>query len=112
MLEAFSVGTNGEVTQNVVSAGERTITVDGEDCTISWRTLGFDERTRTARVVVTLESTAATSEACTVSLAGYLLPEGDDRFVPGNLDDQTFLSADTRTLSVGDSTTLSIDLDA
>jgi hypothetical protein len=80
--------------------------VDG--CTLSWKGLGFDESDNTAAVDVTLES--ATSEPCTVTLAGYLLPEGETKFNPETLEEQEYRAHGTVELDEGESESLEISL--
>jgi hypothetical protein len=71
--------------------------------------MGYDASDNTASVEVTLQE--AESEPCTITLAGYLLPEGDTTFDPGNLEEQTLRDYDTVSLDISESATLEINLD-
>lgn len=103
--ETFTVSEEGTLTANLDASG--TATKNG--CTLDWSGFGFDASDDTADVDVTL--TDAESEPCTITLAGYLLPEGDTTFVPGNLEDQTYRDHETVELNDDESATLTIDLD-
>ncbi|MFU1782750.1 hypothetical protein ACM16X_15310 [Haloarcula japonica] len=104
-FEDFSVCEDGSNLEGLESSNDGQ-SVDG--CELSWVGLGFDESDNTAEVDVTLES--ASSESCTVTLAGYLLPEGETKFNPKTLEEQEYRDHETVELSEGDSTTLEISL--
>ncbi|WP_336337567.1 hypothetical protein [Haloarcula brevis] len=105
-FEDFSVCEDGSNLTGLESDNDGQ-SVDG--CTVSWKGLGFDESTNTAGVDVTLES--ATSEPCTVTLAGYLLPDGETKFNSGSLEEQEYRNHETVSLNEGESATLEISLD-
>lgn len=105
-FEDFSVCEDGSNSQNL------DVDDDGEaavDCTISWDGLGFDAADNTVDVEVTLLSSA--SGSCTITLAGYLLPEGETEYDPDTLNEQEYRDHETVELNEGDSETLEIDLD-
>jgi hypothetical protein len=103
-FEAFSACEDGTAAGLV---DDWTVTKNG--CTLTWTEMGYDASDNTASVEVTLQD--AESESCTITLAGYLLPEGDTIFEPGNLEEQTLRDYDTIGLNIGESATLEIDLD-
>jgi hypothetical protein len=102
--EAFSACEDGTTTGLVE---HWTVTKNG--CTLTWAEMGYDASDNTASVEVTLQE--AESEPCTITLAGYLLPEGDTTFDPGNLEEQTLRDYDTVSLDISESATLEINLD-
>lgn len=104
-LEDFAVCSDGTVTTPIDASGS----VTARSCTVQWQGLDYDADSNTTSAEVTLVS--ADSEPCTVSLAGYRLPDGERTFDPGSLDDQTLRDGDTVELTEGESATLGIDLD-
>ncbi|KAA9399080.1 hypothetical protein Har1130_12805 [Haloarcula sp. CBA1130] len=105
-FEDFSVCEDGS---NEYGLEEQNDGYEAAGCTLSWDGLGFDASDNTAQVDVTLKS--AESEPCTVTLAGYLLPEGETKFNPETLEEQELRGYETEELTVDESATLKIDLD-
>jgi hypothetical protein len=107
-FEDFSICEDGSNLQNLDVDGD---SETADDCTISWTGLGFNETDNTVDVEVTLES--ATHEPCTITLAGYLLPEGETEFDPDTLNNQEYRDHETVYLDLNEdeSATLTIDLD-
>ena len=105
-FEDFSVCEDGSNLKGLESGNDGTEAVN---CTLSWEGLGFKDGDNTVNVDVTLES--AESKSCKVTLAGYLLPEGETEFNPKTLEEQEYRDNETVELHVSGSETLQIDLD-
>ncbi|MDS0221820.1 hypothetical protein NDI54_10725 [Haloarcula sp. S1AR25-5A] len=104
-IENFTVCEDGSNQQDLDSSGTR----EREGCEIEWSGLDFDAADNTVDVEVKLPSPA--SGSCTITLAGYLLPDGETEYDPNTLTEQVYRSSDTVELNEGDSETLTIDLD-
>lgn len=104
-LENFSICEDGSNQQKLDSSGTR----KREGCEIKWEDLGFNASDNTASVEVKLLSSE--NGSCTITLAGYLLPEGETEYDPDTLNDQEYRDDDTVDLNDGESTELKIDLD-
>lgn len=117
LLEAFDVSSEGEISDpddpsvfDDSYSDSKTVTVDGVECTFSWGTFDFDDREDRVTIdEVTLDATSD-NDQCTVTLAGYELPEGDKEATRSNIDDQELIDYETKTLNVGETTALEIDL--
>ncbi|GCF13354.1 hypothetical protein Harman_12890 [Haloarcula mannanilytica] len=103
-FEDFSVCEDGSNLQNLDESGEET----KGGCTISWEGLGFNKADNTVDVTVTLSSG---SGPCTITLAGYLLPEEETEYNSETLEEQELRNYDTVDLNEGESATLTIYLD-
>ncbi|WP_424002472.1 hypothetical protein ACOZ4I_01905 [Haloarcula salina] len=104
-FENFTICEDGSNQQNLDSSGTRT----REDCEIKWENLGFNDSDNTASVDVELETD---NKSCTITLAGYLLPEGETEYDPDTLEKQEY--RDHQTVELNNDTksaTLKIDLD-
>jgi len=104
-FENFSVCEDGSNQQNLDPSGTRT----REGCEIKWENLGFNASDNTASVYVELLS--SDNGPCTITLAGYLLPEGKTEYDPDTLEEQEYRDHDTVELDEDESATLEIDLD-
>lgn len=107
LLATFSIDAEGgsPTMQFPPSYQSGTTTVKTDDatsCTVSWSHFGYDGSTGTATATVTLDS----DNDCTVGLAIYELPEETTKFDASRIDEQTFIDAETATLSRNDSATL------
>ncbi|WP_246987474.1 hypothetical protein [Halorientalis marina] len=116
LLEAFDVSSEGNVSDPddpsvfTYSGDQKTASVDGEDCTVSWGTFSFDGSGPTVSVDATLDSTTATSGECDVTLVAYELPDGDTEATPDNLSEQTLVDSQTETLSEGQESNFAVTL--
>lgn len=118
LLEAFDVSSEGDISDPddpLVFAdsynGSKTVMVDGKECTFSWESFDFDAQDD--RVIIddlTLSATSDNSE-CTVTLAGYELPEGDTEATRSNIEDQKLIDFETKTINVEETTSLEISLE-
>lgn len=105
LLEAFDISSEGDISDPgdpdvfTYSGGQKTASVGGEDCTVSWGTFSFDESGPSVSVSATLDSTTAASGDCDVTLVAYELPDGETKATLDNLSEQTLVGSETKTLS-------------
>lgn len=89
----------------------KTVEVDGEDCTFTFENFGFDPTKMEATVDLTFDGGESDPSECKGTLAGYLLPEGEEEGGSDNLDEQELRAYDTKTIVEGQTETLKIDLE-
>lgn len=104
LIQVLAVRADGTVTQMNTNTG----TVDSSCVAEIGSALSFDVDTQSASVSFDVEESAG----CTLSLVGYHLPAGCEKFDDCSEEPQTLLACETDTFSGGETgETLSIDLD-
>lgn len=84
-------------------------TQSAQGCTVSYDSFAFDHQLGETSLNVEVEAVPDDTESCLLTLAAYELPEGVEG-EPGELEEQTFVGADSVVLEAAESGSLSFDL--